>query len=62
VLAADGAATVATVAYQDATSSGQIIEDAAEVEALAVTWDTLRLEALSRAASISLITSAAEAV
>jgi hypothetical protein len=55
----DGAATVA---YQDAASSGQIIEDAGDVEGLAVTWDTLRLDALPRAASISLITSAAEAI
>ena len=53
----DGAATIA---YQDAASSGQIIEDAADVEALAVTWDTLRLDALPRAASISLITSLCE--
>jgi transcriptional regulator with XRE-family HTH domain len=55
----DGAGTIA---YQDAASSGQIIEDAAEVDALAVTWDTLRLDALPRTASISLITSVAEAV
>jgi hypothetical protein len=55
----DGAATIA---YQDAASSGQIIEDAAEVDALALTWDTLRLDALPRTASISLITSVAEAV
>jgi len=55
----DGAAIVG---YQDAASSGQIIEDAAEVETLAVTWDTLRLDALPRTASISLITSVAEAV
>ena len=53
----DGAAAIA---YQDAASSGQIIEDAADVEALAVTWDTLRLDALPRTASISLITSVAE--
>jgi transcriptional regulator with XRE-family HTH domain len=52
----------ATVAYQDAASSGHIIEDAAGVEALAVTWDTLRLDALPRTASISLIASLAEAV
>ena len=45
----------ATIAYQDAASSGQIIEDASEVDALAHTWDTLRLEALPRAASLSLI-------
>jgi hypothetical protein len=55
----DGAATVA---YQDAASSGHIIEDATDVEALAVTWDTLRLDALPRAASVDLITSSAEAV
>jgi hypothetical protein len=55
----DGAATIA---YQDAASSGQILEDAAEVDALAVTWDTLRLDALPRTASISLVTSVAEAV
>jgi transcriptional regulator with XRE-family HTH domain len=55
----DGAVTIA---YQDAASSGQIIEDAVDVDALAVTWDTLRLDALPRAASISLITSVAEAV
>jgi transcriptional regulator with XRE-family HTH domain len=52
----------ATVAYQDAASSGQILEDAAGVQALAVTWDTLRLDALPRAASVSLIASLAEAV
>lgn len=51
-----------TIAYQDAASSGQIIEDAADVDALAVTWDTLRLDALPRAASVSLITSVAEAI
>ncbi len=55
----DGAATIA---YQDAASSGQIIEDAVAVEALAVTWDTLRLDALPRSASSSLITSVAETV
>ena len=51
-----------TIAYQDAASSGQIIEEAAEVDALALTWDTLRLDALPRTASISLITSVAEAM
>jgi transcriptional regulator with XRE-family HTH domain len=52
----------ATIAYQDAASSGQILDDAAEVQALALTWDTLRLDALPRAASISLIASLAETV
>jgi Domain of unknown function (DUF5753) len=45
----------ATIAYQDTAVSGQIIEDASETDALAHTWDTLRLEALPRAASLSLI-------
>jgi hypothetical protein len=48
----DGAATIA---YQDTAVSGQIIEDASEADALAHTWDTLRLEALPRAASLTLI-------
>jgi hypothetical protein len=59
---ADFDTATGTIAYQDAASSGQIIEDAVEVDALAVTWDTLRLDALPRTASISLITSVAEAV
>jgi hypothetical protein len=45
----------ASIAYQDAASSGQIIEDPEVVDALAHTWDTLRLEALPRAASLTLI-------
>jgi hypothetical protein len=45
----------ATIAYQDTAVSGQIIEDASEADALAHTWDTVRLEALPRAASLSLI-------
>jgi transcriptional regulator with XRE-family HTH domain len=45
----------ATIAYQDTALSGQIIEDASEAKALAHTWDTLRLEALPRAASLGLI-------
>jgi hypothetical protein len=44
----------ATIAYQDTAVSGQIIEDASEADALAHTWDTLRLEALPRVASLSL--------
>ncbi len=45
----------ATIGYQDTAVSGQIIEDASEADALAHTWDTLRLEALPRPASLSLI-------
>jgi hypothetical protein len=44
-----------SAAYQDAASSGQIIEDASVVDALAHAWDTLRLDALPRAASLTLI-------
>jgi transcriptional regulator with XRE-family HTH domain len=49
----------ATIAYQDTAISGQITEDAAEVAALTLTWDTLGLIALPRAASLSLIEVAA---
>jgi Domain of unknown function (DUF5753) len=62
----DGAFVVAefddspTVAYQDTAMSGQIIEDEDEANTLAYTWDTLRLEALPRAASLSLTEKAAE--
>ena len=49
----------ATIAYQDTAVSGQIIEDPSVVDMLAHTWDTLRLEALARAASLSLIEEAA---
>ena len=45
----------ASIGYQDAASSGQIVEDISVVGALAHTWDTLRLEALPRAASLALI-------
>jgi len=45
----------ATIAYQDTAVSGQIIEDGSEADALAHTWDTLRLEALPRAASLRMI-------
>jgi transcriptional regulator with XRE-family HTH domain len=45
----------ATLAYQDTAVAGQIVADASEAEALTVAWDTLRLEALPRAASLSLI-------
>jgi hypothetical protein len=44
-----------SIAYQDAAASGQIIEDPGVVGALAHTWDTLRLEALPRVASLALI-------
>jgi hypothetical protein len=44
-----------SIAYQDAASSGQIIEDVKVVDVLAHAWDTLRLEALPRVASLTLM-------
>jgi Domain of unknown function (DUF5753) len=48
------------VAYQDTAVSGQIVESAEGIAALALLWDTLRAEALSRAASLELIEEAAK--
>jgi transcriptional regulator with XRE-family HTH domain len=50
-----------TLGYQDTAVIGQIVEDANYVEALAVTWDTLRLEALPRSASQELVEEVAQA-
>jgi transcriptional regulator with XRE-family HTH domain len=44
-----------SLGYQDTALTGQIVEDANQVEALATTWDTLRLEALPRSASLDLV-------
>jgi transcriptional regulator with XRE-family HTH domain len=44
-----------SVAYQDTAVSGQIVESPEGIAALAVLWDTLKAEALSRAASLELI-------
>ena len=49
-----------TLGYQDTAVAGQIVEGASEVEALAITWDTLRLEALPRSASIELVEEVAQ--
>lgn len=43
------------VAYQDTAVSGQIVESPEGIASLAVLWDTLKSEALSRAASLELI-------
>jgi len=43
------------VAYQDTAVSGQIVESSEGIAALIVLWDTLKAEALSRAASLELI-------
>lgn len=49
-----------SLGYQDTAVAGQIVEGANEVEALAATWDTLRLEALPRSASLELVKEVAE--
>jgi transcriptional regulator with XRE-family HTH domain len=43
------------VAYQDTAARGQIVEDADDIASLLVLWDTLRAEALPRAASLELM-------
>ena len=50
----------ATLGYQDTAVTGQIVEDGNQVEALAITWDTLRLEALPRSASLDLVEEVAQ--
>jgi transcriptional regulator with XRE-family HTH domain len=44
-----------SVAYQDTAVRGQVIEDAEDVALLVVTWDTIKSEALPRAASLALV-------
>jgi hypothetical protein len=44
-----------SVAYQDTALAGQILESADDIESLLLVWDTLRSEALPRAASLALI-------
>jgi transcriptional regulator with XRE-family HTH domain len=53
IVAESGSAPSA--AYQDTAARGQVIEDADDIGALMVLWDTLRSEALSRVASLELI-------
>jgi hypothetical protein len=43
------------IAYQDTARSGQVLESPDDMEALMMTWDTLKSEALPRAASLALI-------
>src|SRR5579875_314706 len=43
------------VAYQDTAVRGQIIDDTDEAASLMVMWDTIKAEALPRAASLALI-------
>ena len=49
-----------SLGYQDTAVTGQIVEDGNQVQALAVTWDTLRLEALPRGASLDLVEEVAQ--
>jgi len=44
-----------SVAYQDTAARGQVIEDADDIMDLTILWDTLRSEALPRAASLELM-------
>ena len=44
-----------SLGYQDTALAGQIVEDENQAMALATTWDTLRLEALPRSASLDLV-------
>jgi transcriptional regulator with XRE-family HTH domain len=43
------------VAYQDTAVRGQVLEDAEDIASLMVMWDSLKAEALPRAASLQLI-------
>ena len=45
----------APVVYQDTAARGQVIEDADDIEAVSVMWDTLMAEALPRSASRELV-------
>jgi len=45
----------APVVYQDTAARGQIIEDADDIEAVSIMWDTLMAEALPRNASRVLV-------
>ncbi len=49
-----------TLGYQDTAVAGQIVEDENQVEALTTSWDTLRLEALPRSASLAFVKEVAE--
>ena len=49
-----------TLGHQDTAVAGQIVEDENQVEALTTSWDTLRLEALPRSASLGFVEDVAE--
>jgi len=50
----------APVVYQDTAVRGQIVEDADDLAAVALMWDTLKSEALPRAASGKLLEEVAQ--
>lgn len=52
--------TAPPIAYQDTAARGQIIEDAGDIEAITVMWDTLKSEALPRSASLELVEEVAQ--
>jgi transcriptional regulator with XRE-family HTH domain len=47
--------------YQDTAARGEIVEDADDVAAVTLMWDTLKSEALARSASVELVEEAAKA-
>jgi len=48
------------VVYQDTAARGQIVEDADDIAAVTMMWDTLNSEALPRSASMELVKEAAK--
>jgi transcriptional regulator with XRE-family HTH domain len=46
--------------YQETATGGQVIEDPKQIASLLLTWDTLRADALPRAASLALLEEAAK--
>jgi transcriptional regulator with XRE-family HTH domain len=49
-----------SVGYQESARGGQVIEDLKDVASLTHTWDTLRADALPRAASLAVLEEAAK--
>jgi len=49
-----------SVGYQEGSPGGHPVEEAKEVGALGLTWDTLRVDTLPRAASLELLEEAAK--
>ncbi len=50
----------ATVGYQETATGGQVIEDPKQIGSLVLAWDTLRADALPRAASVVVLEEAAK--